>query len=230
MVNPLFIHQSYITYSYYSLDLLLTNPYLCNVGFWLGQVSSLLPLESSRHFLDKELKMNQSTSKAHAYFGWTARAWSGVAIVGAVATAALIYAVTELSSLQENAGATLHESWLGHWMVIWVSALAALLALAAPMFAALSERMASNRNEANFFDMMKHQPSLRQEWMAMASRDLPELEKAIEKPAAESKGYFTESLEPLGGLTVEPAVMNMSQIRDRLSRNPLERKSFVPYL
>jgi hypothetical protein len=212
------------------LELSLVNPYLCNVGFWLGHVSSLLPLESSRHFLDKEFKMNQSTSKAHAYFGWTARAWSGVAIVGAVATAALIYAVTELSSLQENAGASLQETWLGHWMVIWVSAIAALLALAAPMFAALSERMARNRNEANFFDMMKHQPNLRQEWMAMASRDLPELEKAFERPAVQAKNNFAESLEPLGGLTVEPAMLNMSQIRDAIARDPLRRKSFVPYL
>jgi hypothetical protein len=174
--------------------------------------------------------MNQSTSKAHAYFGWTARAWSGIAIVGAVATAALIYAVTELSSLQEQAGASLHESWLGHWMVIWVSAIAALLALAAPIFAALSERMASNRNEANFFDMMKHQPALRQEWMVMASRDLPELEKAIERPAVQAKGFFSESLEPLGGLTVEPTVLNMSQIRDSISKDPLRRRTFAPYL
>jgi hypothetical protein len=186
--------------------------------------------------------MNQSTSKAHAHFGWTTRAWSGVAIVGAVATAALIYAVTELSTLQENAGAALPETWFGHWMVIWVSAVAALMALAAPMFAALSERMARNRNEANFFEMMKHQPSLRHEWMVMSSRDLPELEKvmgsrdlpelekAIERPAVQSKGSFAESLEPLGGLTVELGVLNMSQIRDAISRDPLRRKSFVPYL
>jgi hypothetical protein len=105
-----------------------------------------------------------------------------------------------------------------------------LLALAAPVFAALSERMASNRNEANFFDMMKHQPGLRQEWMAMASRDLPELEKAIERPAVQSKGFFSESLEPLGGLTVELAVLNMSQIRDAISKDPLRRRTFVPYL
>ncbi len=169
--------------------------------------------------------MNQSTSKANAYFGWTARAWSGVAIVGAVATAALIYAVTELSALQENAGATLHESWLGHWMVIWVSALAALLALAAPLFGALTDRIARNRNEAAYFEMMSFQPNMRQEWMAMSSRDLPELEKAFERPVPFKGSSVSESLEPLGGLSIEPALVNLGKTTDSL-----RRRDFAPYI
>lgn len=113
-------------------------------------------------------------TKATTHFAWGSRAWSSAAIAGGFAIAGLIYGLTEINSTSHLEGAVVSEHWVNHWLVVWVSAAVAAVALLAPIAANFWTAYKAHRldaaNDAALSEMMRVDPKLRSEFYAMQSR------------------------------------------------------------
>ena len=113
-----------------------------------------------------------------------------IAVILMMGLAAMMAGMRIVES-QELTGQALFEAWATDWLVIWASAVIALFAVLLPLIARFKNYVRSDNEAAMWSELMRTQPSLRQEMMAMQSRDLDEVEN------------FDEALEPLGGLQAQ---------------------------
>ena len=124
----------------------------------------------------------------------TVHSKNNIVLVGVILLMGLAAMMAGLRIVESQSltGQALFEAWATDWLVIWASASVALFAVLLPLIARFKLSL-QRENESDFHsELMRTQPSLRQEMMAMQSRD-------FESDAED----FTDALEPLGGLQVD---------------------------
>lgn len=121
---------------------------------------------------------------------------NNIVLVGVILLMGLaaMMAGLRLVESQSLSGQALFEAWATDWLVIWASASVALFAVFLPLIARFKNSLQRDNESAFHFELMRTQPSFRQEMMAMQSRDL--------EVDAED---FSDALEPLGGLQADRA-------------------------
>ncbi len=135
-------------------------------------------------------------------------------VVGAAAAAAL--ALNRLVDIDNSSQGT-NPEWVAEWAVVWVcaavSSMPILMPLALNWLSQLRDRSEQDLHSA----LMKMSPNMRQEMMAMASRD-----HGDQPLSAQDTQAVQDALDPLGGLTVGPAsVRNKLETAYGLAKRPL---------
>jgi hypothetical protein len=173
------------------------NPNIRLVSLRLGSPPSSLGLQADNF---SELKMTNKTTSANTHLDSKARDlktrlfWP----VSIAAGVALFIAVYRFVNLEISPVPGMDPNWASEWAVIWIALAVGSLPLVLPLALNTRDRLVANDQAAVVAELMKASPSMRQEMMAMASRD-----HGFETQSVKDAELATDALAPLGGLSLD---------------------------